>query len=795
MSALTDRLRARHAHAEPLPAPKSELRKFLGDTLPPVGHYCIVLLPEGRHLWTDSLDNLAKLAERHADRERVYFGTASFQSRASRKQTNVLAMQSLRLDIDAGPKKIASHGEDAVYATQEQAIAALEGFEEVTGLTPTYTVSSGAGLHVYYCLDEAIDPQAWLSLAEGLSRLCSQHGLKIDPTVTEDSARILRPIGGLHSNGNRVSVIKDTGKIWQADEIVQVLGATVEAHPAPPRLKSSGINSDVLEHRDNTPADFQKIKEGCEAVRYATENQSKVDEPQWRGLLGLAKHCKDALKHAHESSREHPEYDPEATEAKLDGWTAGPTTCDYFAQRNPSACNGCAHRGKIKSPIVLGTVGQGAAQVEVSPRLDRAQLKTNLPDWSGRPDDEGNMVRIKPLNTGANVEALAGVQGWQICRNEMTKRTEITRVGLVIPSDDQDNTSLALFGDDVVRAGMSRMGLTELVDAVATRRRYHPVQQWIEAHPWDGVPRLEIFFDALALADETKTNLRNLLMRKWLVQAVAALLEPNGVDGQGVLVLAGPQNAGKTYWCSHLCPVDGAVRTGLNLDPLNKDSLLSAIGSWIVELGELDSTTRRADVAALKAFITRREDVVRQPYARRDSTYKRRTVYTATVNGTGFLVDDTGNRRFWVIEVTHCNVLPPDVMQQVWAEALTLYRAGERWNLDAETLAELNASNVAHTIVEPLKERIQTGFDWESVKWSTVDPKEWRNCPDVVWLTATDICMAVGIDRPTRAESTRAGAIVRELHRLSGQVIPQGITRQANGTRLLAVPKVRTRRE
>ena len=78
-------------------------------------------------------------------------------------------LHTLRLDIDAGPEKLAKHGEDAVYTTQKQAVVAAAEFFKATELVPTYLVSSGAGLHIYYCLDEAIDPEAWLEARIGRS--------------------------------------------------------------------------------------------------------------------------------------------------------------------------------------------------------------------------------------------------------------------------------------------------------------------------------------------------------------------------------------------------------------------------------------------------------------------------------------------------------------------------------------------------------------------------------------------------------------------------------------------------
>jgi putative DNA primase/helicase len=276
------------------------------------------------------------------------------------------------------------------------------------------------------------------------------------------------------------------------------------------------------------------------------------------------------------------------------------------------------------------------------------------------------------------------------------------------------------------------------------------------------------------------------------LQVVGALLEPSGIAAAGALVLSGPQNCGKSYWVKHLCPVPGAIGTGLHLDPAQKDSVLASLRYLISELGEMDSTTSRSHTGMLKAFLTNDKDVIRIPYAAKDTEYPRRTVFVGTVNGTGFLVDDTGNRRFWVLEVDRCDVLSAEDMQQVWAEYLHMYNHGKRWQLDQATLDELNTSNIDHTRVDPLREQISTFFDWGSVAWDTVTPSNWQAFPDAKWLSATDVCISAGMDRPTRADSTRAGTIVRELQAANvsatGVVNFKPVLRKSNGVVLLGVP-------
>lgn len=425
-------------------------------------------------------------------------------------------------------------------------------------------------------------------------------------------------------------------------------------------------------------------------------------------------------------------------------------------------------------------------------KVTRKDLEAACPDWRHKEieDENGNTTWVKAslMATVPNIKAIAYLHEWRIRYNEMTKRVELTRAGTVIPQDDQDNNALTLFGDDVVRSGLGRDGLAQLVDTAAMTDRYHRALDWIESVPWDGNSRLPQFHKTLELSDPKKAPLVAKLLNRWMLQGIGALMEPNGIAAQGVLVLAGRQHIGKTYWVLHLAGIDGVIGTGLHIDPDNKDSVLRVIRHWIAELGELGATVRRSDVESLKAWVTNAEDIIRLPYSRRDSVYRRRTFCVGTVNGTGFLVDDTGNRRFWVVDVKRCHVLPPQEMQQVWAEYMHMYRNGSRWHLDAETLAELNQSNLGFTAIDPLREKISTGWDWTGTDWKKVDPANWRGCLEVQWKTASDVCRFVGIDRPTRTEATRAGVIVRDLQRMGGQCNLESLERASNGVRLLAIP-------
>jgi hypothetical protein len=333
------------------------LNTFYRAVLPDAGQFCLFLLPEAHHVWADSIDDLVELTHKYQDRAGVYFGTSAFKTTDNRKQANVLALRALRLDIDAGPEKLAKHGIDAVYATQQDALADSIRFFKATKLLPSYIVSSGAGLHIYFCFDQDLTPEQWLPLAKALSFKGIQQDYKIDPSVTEDSARILRPVGSVHHFGPagwaddgevRVKVLKATGKTYGYAEMSELLGAQ-----APTRKYDTSINDDAISKVEGPPSSAFKIAEKCGALREVVDAGGAVPEPFWRAMLGLVKFTIEGDDAAHEWSQGYDDYDSEATTRKLNAWATGPSTCTEFA-KHTTACSTCEHQGKVKSPILLG---------------------------------------------------------------------------------------------------------------------------------------------------------------------------------------------------------------------------------------------------------------------------------------------------------------------------------------------------------------------------------------------------------------------------------------------------------
>jgi putative DNA primase/helicase len=263
--------------------------------------------------------------------------------------------------------------------------------------------------------------------------------------------------------------------------------------------------------------------------------------------------------------------------------------------------------------------------------------------------------------------------------------------------------------------------------------------------------------------------LRDTLVKRWMVSAICGAFSPTGVSAAGVLTFQGDQYLGKTKWFKSLVPPEkNLVKDGFILRPDDRDSVKQCLSYWLVELGELDSTFRRADISALKAFLTQQDDVLRVAYARRESKFARRTVFFGSVNPKVFLHDPTGNRRYWTIEAEHLDHSHGLDMQQVWAQVHGLYASGFGHYLTIDELNALNDHNDNFTASDPVEDVLSNHLDWD------ISETFWS------WKSATDILKEAGFDRPTKPDVNSCANLLRKLN--------GNKTKRTNNSRLLFVP-------
>lgn len=255
----------------------------------------------------------------------------------------------------------------------------------------------------------------------------------------------------------------------------------------------------------------------------------------------------------------------------------------------------------------------------------------------------------------------------------------------------------------------------------AQRHAYDPVKEYLRGLKWDGVPRIDRMLETYCHAEGNPLFIRT-VSRKFMISAVARGLRP-GCQVDTVLTLQGAQGGKKT---SFVRALGNGFHVETKLDLHSKDAVMISTGNWLVELSEMASI-RRGDVESVRAFITNKTDQIRLPYARAITEYPRRCVFVGTTNSDSPLQDQEGNRRFWVVSVSDIDISAVERdRDQLWAEAVVAFDAGEPWWLDAEQQKLANnemkafeaETSTLHNIIEWMSkkapgERPQRMTTWE----------------------------------------------------------------------------------
>lgn len=248
---------------------------------------------------------------------------------------------------------------------------------------------------------------------------------------------------------------------------------------------------------------------------------------------------------------------------------------------------------------------------------------------------------------------------------------------------------------------------------------YHPVQEYLEqcGKDYDGGNYIERVADCFkintSILKEDGPMIARAWLRKWFIGAVAKACE----RGQNVvLVLEGIQGIGKSTfaaWLAKDLPMFH-IEEQIDLGYRNSDTNIWLTRYWIWEMGEFGETIKNQSTSRLKAFLTKRDVVVRKPYDKHDTTAGALASFIGTINenGGGFLSDPTGSRRWAIIPVLGIDFAYDQLEpSKLWGEAYTAYKSGEDWRITGELARVRDAINQTYYVSDPLVELIPRFFD------------------------------------------------------------------------------------
>lgn len=376
--------------------------QFLGRVLPATGVYFIVR-SAGKGQIHQACGSIAEAAQFallcDAQGLTTYHACAAYREpevidaqgkRHWRQHSNVRALKAFWMDLDIAA------GDPAKYASQSEALDALIDFCTKTKLPIPMIVSSGWGLHIYWALENEIQPEPWRETAGKLKALAAALKLRADPACTSDPARILRPIGTANRKAERdprwVELIADC-----ADNSFDAFARVVENNIADRKIATDTrkvhnpvtaierLSQDAAVKRDFPPCSGAKVAERCAQVRAFRDTPANLSEPHLYSVIQLLIHAVEGDELIHQWAGGHPNYDRASgfIDKKITQnreQAIGPTLCTTFQSRNPAGCDGCPFKGKVSTPAQLGTQIARAAAPTIDQIVDDQAVKVTLPD-------------------------------------------------------------------------------------------------------------------------------------------------------------------------------------------------------------------------------------------------------------------------------------------------------------------------------------------------------------------------------------------------------------------------------
>jgi predicted P-loop ATPase len=380
-------------------------------------------------------------------------------------------------------------------------------------------------------------------------------------------------------------------------------------------------------------------------------------------------------------------------------------------------------------------------------------------NWLGklRTSDAGN-----PKAVVANaITALREAPEWRDIlwfdefRQQVVLRGKAPWMGYATEVDWTDNfdtkTAAWLQGHDI---DVTPSAVTPAVDDIARENTFHPVREYLESLVSDGRKLLDIWLTyflgvepdpidgTLAGEDRERDQQRynaqaayiRAVGRAWLISAVARVFQP-GCKADCALILEGPQGKKKSMVFRKLGSpwfADELAEFG------SKDAAIQILGVWIIELAEL-STLRRSDRNRAKSFMSREQDHYVPKYGRRWIDQPRQCVFAGTSNDSEYLNDPTGGRRWWPVKCGKIDIEALELCRdQLWAEAVAAYRAGEIWWLEDESLIAIaQQEQSARAVTDVWDERILRFLGEQTSKAQTANQQ--------VFVTRANVLHEIGI--------------------------------------------------
>ena len=324
-------------------------------------------------------------------------------------------------------------------------------------------------------------------------------------------------------------------------------------------------------------------------------------------------------------------------------------------------------------------------------------LKTIESEWK----NEGGLVR---LSTDKLIEYVRSTYRDRLKLNVLQQRVELDSAEMLL-----EMAYLHLAEHDGIDTTKNKAA--DVFDKIARENEYSPVITYLDTVAKEIAP---IDLDNLSVRYFGTSNpLYDIFLKKTLIAAVARAYQP-GCKHDTTLVLQGEQGVGKSSFFNVL---GGEWFDDSMGDGRSKDDLIILHKSWIQEWGEIERVFGKRQAGEIKAFLTRKKDLFRPPYGRTAINFPRRGIVVGSINDAQFLVDPTGNRRYWVVPIEEDKIDLARLKQErdsIWSAAVAAYRKDEPWWLSSEEEKLSTENNKIFEIID----------EWTSAIANYLEPRQ-----------------------------------------------------------------------
>lgn len=526
---------------------------------------------------------------------------------------------------------------------------------------PTLQVDTGGkSIHSYWVFDAPVDPDIWRPLQADL--LVFADG---DRSIKNPS-RVMRLAGCNHLDPTRDPVAIPSKLISQSGQrySFEQLRLLIPEQSQPKQSWAEFERSFQLQIVDMVPLEVCLSKRSRALIdQGAPQGQRNSSGAALaRDLLGTAGHL--------QAIGQQFDGDPVALFLQFGDSCSPPISESERASIWRSAEKDAP--GAALSPDLIGNCIKGWTWRNrdslSTPVTEIANDSANIEKRSQSHHDDDELPKL-----ARKFRAIERIWGNRLRFNELTNQIELD--GSVV--EDSGDLRLTLALDHGLPVTLN--DCEAIIKRLAKTNRYHPVKEYLESVAVSHGNNTGILNSLASELFGTDIKIYDTFLKKRLVAAVARIFDP-GCKVDTALILQGKQAYNKSTFFKVLAGADW-FDDSMGAATSERDERLKLHQFWFLEWAELESVFKRKDIAAVKAFLTCCIDTVRAPYERSAVSLKRRSVIVGTTNQDEFLIDSTGNRRFWVCSVTKRIDLKQvaELRDRIWAAAVALYRSGYEW--------------------------------------------------------------------------------------------------------------------